>query len=155
MIKIITAEFRHKANAEEAIAKIRQTGNDVGAISLVTLAHLSTEREAMHITDGSVSTGSTIGGIAGLAIGFSTIAIPSLGVFAAAGPLAGLLSGTVLGGVAGSLFSPSSKSEENTPSEVLGGKVLFSMPVTQEAAGAVSKILKAHNGKLVELHREG
>ncbi len=147
----ITAEFRHQANAEEAIQKIRQTGNDSGPITLVSLAHLSDEGASSHAT-APISTGSAIGGITGLVIGFSTIAIPSLGAFAAAGPLAGLLSGTALGGIVGSFLTPEDLPEN--PPEVLGGRVLFSMPVNRETAGAVSKILKSHTGSMVELQKK-
>lgn len=146
----ITAEFRHRANAEEAIAKIRQRGEDSGLISLTTLAHLSGEEEYSE-KNHPISKGSAIGGITGLAVGFSTIAIPSLGAFAAAGPIAGLLSGTALGGIVGSLLTPEELPQEKE--EALGGRVLFSMPVTRENAGTVSKILKDHTATLVELQK--
>ena len=147
----LTAEFTHKAEADQAIAKIRQSGNDSGAISLIHLANHPHKESS----ENGLSAGSTLGGIAGMFLGMSTIAMPGLGVFAAAGPLAGLLTGTITGGIAGSLVSMGIDEHRSREYEqdVLGGKVLFSMPVTHENAGSVSKILKDYQGYEVELHQ--
>lgn len=147
----LTAEFTHKAEADQAIARIRQSGNDSGSISLI---HLADQPRKESYEDG-ISAGSTLGGIAGMFVGMSTISMPNLGDFAAAGPLAGLLTGTITGGIAGSLISMGIDEHRSREYEkdVLGGKVLFSMPVTRENAGSVSRILKDYQGYEVELHQ--
>jgi len=107
-----------------------------------------------NISGGAVS-GATFGGIAGLVLGMGTIAIPGLGVIAAAGPIAGLLTGAVTGGIIGGLIDLGipEKDSTNYEDEIRQGGVLFSMPVDHDTAGKVSQILKSCGAKRVEYHK--
>ena len=54
-----------------------------------------------NISNGLI-TGGILGGAAGLLIGAGSMVVPGLGIVAAAGPITGLLSGAVTGGIVGS-----------------------------------------------------
>ena len=96
-----------------------------------------------------------MGGVAGLALGLGTIAVPGLGMIAAAGPVAGLISGALSGGVVGTLVDLGIPEMEGQryEQEIRNGNVYFSMPITEETGGSVSQILKSCGAKNVMLYK--
>lgn len=151
--EIITAIFDSHYDATEATEKIRQEGLRMSDISILTqhdVEHGDNKGRATHdnVSDGTMR-GGMLGGLAGLFLGLGTIAIPGLGVVAAAGPIAGLLSGAITGGVVGALVDlgiPEEKAQKYNK-ELEQGKVLWSMEVEPEYSDHVKRILTDYGAK--------
>lgn len=153
MSKTIVAIFNTRDYAERASREIKQEGLKIDNISIIARSE-EEARDNDNISDGLFS-GAAIGGVAGLALGFGSVMIPGLGIIAAAGPIAGLISGAAAGGIVGTLVDlgiPEADSRKYED-EIRSGKVYFSMPITDETGGAVSKILKDNGADSVEIHK--
>lgn len=160
MSRIIAAIFESAEKAEKAANDVRNAGIGAEEISIVRLEDTEQgKRETTgttgndNISDG-LTTGGVIGGIAGLALGIGSVAVPGLGVLAAAGPVAGLISGAVTGGVVGTLvdLGVSEEAGSRYEEEIRRGRVYWSMPVNEDNGGLVSRILKENDAVSVELH---
>jgi len=106
-----------------------------------------------NISDG-VMTGGILGGLAGLLIGAGSLAIPGLGIIAAAGPITGLLSGAVTGGIVGGLVDlgiPESKSRQYE-ADIKSGKILFSMRTDEDKIDSVASILRNNGAESVNTY---
>lgn len=116
----VVCAFDRMEDAREAIRDLQDAGISRDQISLVARGQQDdrSEMEKLSITpredttDGTsigenVAAGTAIGGLGGLLIGLSALAIPGIGPVVAAGPLAttiaGALSGAVGGGIIGAL----------------------------------------------------
>jgi uncharacterized membrane protein len=106
-----------------------------------------------NISNGTV-TGGIIGGLAGLLIGAGLVAIPGLGIIAAAGPIAGLIGGAATGGIVGGLVDLGIPEEESKryESDVREGKVVFSMKTDEDKVESVRSILQANGAERVNTH---
>lgn len=94
-------------------------------------------------------TGGVLGGLAGLLIGAGSMAIPGLGIIAAAGPITGLISGAVTGGIVGGLVDlgiPENRGRQYE-SDIRAGKILFTMKADDENIDSVASILR-NNGAI-------
>lgn len=153
--EVVTAIFKSHYDATEATEKIRQEGLRMSDISILTQHDVEkgdNKGRATHdnVSDGTMR-GGMLGGLAGLFLGLGTIAIPGLGVVAAAGPIAGLLSGAITGGVVGALVDlgiPDEKAQEYNE-DLRQGKVLWSMEVETEYADHVKSILKEYGAEKI------
>lgn len=154
--EVVTAIFKSHHDATEATEKIRQEGLRMSDISILTRDEVDDQRKhdgkASHdnVSDGTMR-GGMLGGLAGLFLGLGTIAVPGLGVVAAAGPIAGLLSGAITGGVVGALVDlgiPDEKAKEYDE-DLQQGKVLWSMEVEEEYADQVKSILKDYGAEKI------
>ncbi len=160
MSRIIAAIFESAEKAEKASIEVREAGMGSDEVSIVRLE--DTERGEGETTgtteNDNISTGLTsggvIGGVAGLALGIGSVAIPGLGVLAAAGPVAGLISGAVTGGIVGTLVDLGISRDDGPryEEEIRQGRVYWSMPVNEDNGGLVSRILKECDAVNVELH---
>lgn len=153
MSKIIAGIFAKKDDAQRAAREIEREGLKIDDISIMSIADETSESND-NVTNGLYS-GAAIGGVAGLALGLGTIAVPGLGMIAAAGPIAGMISGALSGGVVGTLVDlgiPEYDSQQYEQ-EIKNGNVYFSMPITDETGGRVSQILKNCNAKNVMLYK--
>lgn len=163
MTKIIAAIFNSQEYAEKASEAVRNAGVSTDEVSIV---RLSETENGEHETTGTTGndnmsnglfSGGVVGGIAGLAIGIGSVAVPGLGVLAAAGPVAGLISGAVTGGIVGTLIDLGIPEEAGSryEEEIRRGRVYWSMPVDEEEnGGLVSRILKENGAINVELHNK-
>lgn len=154
MVETIVGIFDSNEGAESATNRIKDSGLKTDEISIVRKENVENEEGHDNISRGTV-TGGGIGGVAGLLLGMGTIAVPGLGVLAAAGPIAGALAGVVTGGVVGSLVDLGIPEDAGTKyeDEIIGGAILWSMSVNENNGGAVSKILKESGARSVEVHR--
>lgn len=158
MDKTVIALFDTRQDAENAAYELRNQNLRMDDISIVAKdgAENNTEGDQMtndNISDG-VTTGSVLGGLAGLLIGAGSFVVPGLGVIAAAGPIAGLLSGAITGGIVGGLIDLGIP-ESATPRYEQGlreGKVILTTKATDENVDAVTDILKNFGGFDVEVH---
>ena len=157
MDQTVVALFHKRQDAENAAYELRNQNLRMDDISIVAKDPDENANNDEFVNDNisdGVTTGSVLGGLAGLLIGAGSFAIPGLGVIAAAGPIAGLLSGAVTGGVVGGLIdlgipeAQAARYEEN----VKEGKVLLTTKVTEETVDAVTDILKNFGSEEVEVH---
>lgn len=106
-----------------------------------------------NISDG-VMTGGILGGLAGLLIGAGSLAIPGLGIVAAAGPITGLLSGAITGGIVGGLVDlgiPENRSRKYEE-DIKSGKILFSMRTDEDKVDKVASILRNNGAESVNAY---
>jgi uncharacterized membrane protein len=165
MAKTIAAIFEHYSNAENAAREIRDRNLGAEDISIVarhddekswgTQATMNTKDRAKNdnISDG-VMTGGILGGLAGLLIGAGSMAVPGLGIVAAAGPITGLLSGAVTGGIVGGLIDlgiPEDKGKQYE-TDIKAGKILFSMKVDNDRIDQVAEILRNNHAESVDTY---
>lgn len=156
MAKMIVAVFNDRESAETASDELKANGISPDDASIVELVR---ENDSLpshdNISDKTVG-GAALGGVAGMILGVGTVAVPGLGVIAAAGPIAGLLAGVVTGGVIGSLVDlgiPEDASEDYE-NEVREGGVLWSMEINEDNGGKIARILNDNNARRVEIHNK-
>lgn len=143
MKKTISAVFTSHSDAIEAARRVKEDGLRTSDISIVTNEENNNTNENDQISRGAVS-GGVLGGAAGLLLGIGTIAVPGLGMIAAAGPIAGLLGGAVTGGIVGTLVDlgiPQEKSEEYEK-DIKNGNTIWSMDVEESNGERVRNILR-------------
>jgi uncharacterized membrane protein len=111
---MVSAVFDSRAEAERAVAELRQGGVHDKAVSIVA-RHDEEGHDRDHQDDDSTRTGLGVGMGVGALLGFGSLLIPGVGPFIAAGALAetlgvtggaiaaGALTGTAAGGLAGAL----------------------------------------------------
>ena len=159
MAKIVAAVFDNRSYAENAARQIKEQGLRTEDISIVAKENENdTGKEGANLTgrrgvndnisDG-VMTGGVLGGLAGLLIGAGSMAIPGLGIVAAAGPITGLISGAVTGGIVGGLVDlgiPENRGRQYE-SDIKAGKILFTMKTEENNVNRVASILR-NNGAI-------
>ncbi|MBP7175716.1 MAG: general stress protein [Thermoclostridium sp.] len=145
--------------AEKAAREIKERGLRTDDISILVKNGdqvESTDGMGMvndNISNGAV-TGGIIGGLAGLLIGAGLVAIPGLGIIAAAGPITGLIGGAATGGIIGGLVDLGIPEEESKryESDVKSGKVVFTMKTDQEKVDDIRNILQSNGAERVNAH---
>ena len=145
MSKNVSAVFTSHEDAIEAARRVKDAGLRTSDISIIASEDKANANNAENdqISRGTVS-GGVLGGAAGLLLGLGTVAVPGLGMLAAAGPIAGLLGGAVTGGIVGALVDlgiPQEKSEEYER-DVKEGKTIWSMDVEDANIDSVKAILR-------------
>lgn len=168
MERTVAAVFESIHNAKSAAEKLRETGNKTENISIAAkdeggyqtgeIKNENTGVEYKNVTNDNISdgvmTGGILGGIAGLLIGAGSLAIPGLGIIAAAGPLAGLFTGAVTGGLVGGLVDlgiPEEKGREYE-ADIKAGRVFLSARIEAEKVDEVVKILKNSGAKSIDIY---
>src|SRR5262245_2972610 len=91
--------------ASSILTELRNLDVPSSDISVILPANLSDTRNISMKEDAirGAQTGGVLGGILGWLVGISSLALPGVGVFIAAGPLVAALGGAVAGGVVGGL----------------------------------------------------
>ena len=138
----ITAIFTSHDDAIEAARQVKDDGLRTSDISIMTNEHASDGMTNDQVSRGTIS-GGVLGGTAGLLLGLGTIAVPGLGMVAAAGPIAGLIGGALTGGIVGALVDlgiPQEKSREYE-ADIRDGNTLWSMDVEDSSVTRVKRIL--------------
>lgn len=164
MSKKLVGFFNTEESARHSIEHLRRSDFDTNKISLVSKRGEKNETSEgglgsignysdQNLADGAL-TGSTLGGLAGLALGASALLVSPVGPFLAAGPLSGLLAGAIGGGLTGGLIDygiPEEKSREYE-SKVKSGQQMVIMEVDEEQIDKASEILKNSGAQGVETH---
>jgi uncharacterized membrane protein len=163
MSKIIVGVFESREYAEKAAKQIENQGMSIEDLSIVAKhddnheagvpAEVDGRPRNDNISDGVIG-GGIVGGIAGLLLGMGTIAIPGLGIIAAAGPIAGMLSGVVTGGIVGGLIDLGIPEEESRryESDIKEGKILLSMRAEDDRIDQLESILTSNGAVSVDIH---
>lgn len=162
MSKTVISTFNSRDSAERAVGDLRSKGFDK-EISIVTKDDKGGgERKkgdnapAMGgdpLSDGA-TTGSVLGGIAGLVAGAGALAIPGIGPVVAAGPIAALLSGAATGGIAGGLIDWGIPAERGRYYEdrIKQGNVLVSVRTDDNKVNDAASVLRRYGSQDVEVH---
>jgi len=173
MGKTVVGIFNSYSDAENATRQVKESGLKTSDISVIAKTNEQVtsdvheggsdvtaavrDKSKPRINDnisGGVVTGGVLGGLAGLLIGVGTMAVPGLGIVAAAGPITGLLSGAITGGVVGGLVDlgiPERKGKEYED-QIQEGKILWSMAASDEHVDTISEILKENGATKVETY---
>lgn len=106
-------------------------------------------------TTGTAVAGAGLGSLAGLALGLAGLAIPGVGPFLAAGPLAAALGGALAGGAAGGIIGglsnigvPEEYAREYA-AQIEQGNTLVSVRTDTATRSLVERVLTAHGGESI------
>lgn len=145
--------------AEKAAKEIKERGLRTNDISIIVKnGDEGGSGDVQGVTNDNISngavTGGVIGGLAGLLIGAGMIAIPGLGIIAAAGPITGLIGGAATGGIIGGLVDLGIPEEESKryETDVREGKVVFTMQTDEEKIEDIRNILQSNGAERVNAH---
>lgn len=162
MEKTVIGVFDSRNKAENAVNEMRNTGFTQNEISIVAKDQGRQNRQGndddMDMGTGSLATGTTtgsvLGGLAGIAVGAGALAIPGLGPIVAAGPIAGLLSGAASGGIAGGLIDWGIPEERGRQyeEEVRQGKILAAVRADEKKIQDAANIFRKNGARDVETH---
>ncbi len=145
--------------AENAAREIKEQGLRSDDISILVKNGEETDNQNEkhrvndNISNGTV-TGGIIGGLAGLLIGAGLVAIPGLGIIAAAGPITGFIGGAATGGIVGGLVDLGIPEAEGKryESDIREGKVVFSMKTDEDKVESIRNILQSNGAERVNTH---
>ncbi len=137
MEKTITALFDTTEEVEEARTAARANGADAEKITVC--------RAALPSSFGGKNTltGLAVGAAAGTMLGIGATALENMGLIASIGPVAGLISGSVIGAIVGG-FMDYEDSKEG-PEE----RWLFTVSMDEARTGATARQLKRCGGEKV------
>lgn len=157
----VTAVFEEDGQVEKVAEAIKNHGYDSEQLSIMR-QHGETEDGDGEVREGGkdnmsggLMTGGAIGGLAGILAGAGTIAIPGLGILAAAGPIAGLFSGAAAGGLIGGLVDLGIPEKDSADYEnhIKQGNTLISIKSDREGdVHDLTEILKDYGGQHIRVH---
>jgi len=153
MTRTVIGDFDSRDTAERAVQDLRNKGFEKEISVLGSEQQLRGGSRPDTTMDG-ITTGGTLGGLAGLALGAGALAIPGIGPIVAAGPLAGALSGVAAGGLAGGLVDYGIPGNRSAFYEqrVREGKILVSVKADDNAVDKAASVLRQHGAHDVEVH---
>lgn len=164
MAKTVIGLFDNRAEAESVVHSLLGEGfrrDDISVMSKKiegrddrqgeTVAYVEEdgEEQIKDMAKGA-GTGAAIGGLAGLLLSLTAVAIPGIGPVLAAGPLAAVIAGAGIGATAGGLISGLTRlgvpeEDANYYAEgVRRGGTLVSVEASDERAEAAVRIMKHH-----------
>ncbi|AGC69346.1 hypothetical protein Cst_c23860 [Thermoclostridium stercorarium subsp. stercorarium DSM 8532] len=155
----IVGIFDRVENAERAAREIKERGYSTDEISIMVKNQDEGNGQRVegvtndNISNGAV-TGGIIGGLAGLLLGAGMVAIPGLGIIAAAGPITGLIGGAAAGGIIGGLIDLGIPEQESRKYEndIRQGKVVFTMRTDDDKVEEILNILHENGAERVDTH---
>lgn len=168
--KIVLGVFHDESDAEDAVKHLKDEGYDPKDISLVMKDKDQEGRVARKTGTDTVggavqgaTTGGMIGALAGLLTGLGVIAIPGVGPFLAAGPIAtalgltgaaattvsGAAAGAAAGGLIGALTSLGLSMDDAKlyEQQVNEGNILLVVPAGSGTTAGVRSILEMHHAE--------
>ncbi len=150
---VIVAVFNSTENAHRATSQIASKGISTERVSIVSRHGEEQAQEGYYddsVVDGAVS-GSILGGLGGLLLGVGSVVIPGFGVLAAAGPIAGLITGATFGGIVGALIDLGIPEAEASGYEqdLQSGKIIWTMQCESEYGDEVKQILRENGAEKV------
>lgn len=157
MSKTVIGVFSREDSAEQAVHDLRNSGFDTNEISIIARDRQRDAGGTM-VSEGSLSSGVTtggiLGGLAGLATGAGALAVPGIGPLIAAGPLTGVISGAATGGIAGGLIDWGIPSERSDfyEGKVREGRILTAVRTVDQKIEKAASILRDNGASDVECH---
>ena len=154
-MRTVVGIFNSKSAAEAAVGQLRGAGYDE-EISIVTSpeGHSSDFERGRSMSAGA-ATGGIVGGIAGIALGASALAVPGIGPLLAAGPVSALLTGVTTGGIIGGLSSWGITGAEGRRYEnaLREGKILAFVHTDEGRVDEASQMMRNSGAESVRKHR--
>jgi len=153
----IAALFSHSADAHRAVEELTANGWGGDEISVAARQPLAEPGHA-NLALKDAEKGAVVGGLAGLFLGLSELAVPGVGLILAGGWLAAALLGAgvgaAAGGLAGSLVEAGlSREAAGRLSEgVSQGAILVTVKTEESRAGAAEAILRRCHSLQIENH---
>lgn len=163
MAKTVIGLFDNRAEAQSVVQELLSENFRREDISVMSKKLEGQERQGEHVEyveeDGDeqikdmakgAGTGAAIGGLAGLLLSLSALAIPGIGPVVAAGPLAAIIAGAGIGATAGGLISGLTRlgvpeEDANYYAEgVRRGGTLVSVDAADDRAESAVAIMKRH-----------
>ena len=164
MTKTVISTFSARDSAERAVSDLRSKGFDKDISVLTKGDHqddnmrkgdkdVTSTMGGGSLTRGT-TTGSILGGAAGLAASVGALAIPGIGPIVAAGPIAALLSGAVTGGIAGGLVDWGIPEDRGHYFEdkIRQGSTLVSVRSDDAKVNEAAGVLRNYGSQDVEIH---
>ena len=141
--------FTNSGDAQSAVEELRAAGWVHDDVSVVVQRQAEGGHPNLAVKD--AEKGAVIGGLAGLFLGLSELAIPGVGLVLVGGWLAAALLGAGVGATAGGLVG--SLVEAGISHEAAGhfaegvrrGGILITVKAAEESVGAVEAILRRHH----------
>ncbi len=132
MSKRVTALFREEQQIQGAVGRLVDFGIRQEDISILTKQNTEVGSVPENQHEGMIS-GGVIGAATGLMMGLGAFAVPGLGILAAAGPVASLLTGAAAGGILGSLADMgfSDAITQSYMREIQKGSILISVDTSE------------------------
>lgn len=157
MLKTVIGLFDSRDQAEKAASDLRGSGfhDEISILAAdkgkATGKTLVTDEKNIY---SGVTTGGALGGLAGLGMGVGALAIPGIGPFIAAGPIAALLSGALTGGIAGGLIDWGIPAERGKfyEGKIREGKILATVRTDDNKVNSAADILRRSGARDVEIH---
>jgi uncharacterized membrane protein len=160
MGSVVLGIFDDRGQAEQAAVDLRDKGFHKD-ISVVARDEGKGDIQETRMEGGEegnspmagITTGGTLGGLAGLAAGAGALVIPGIGPLIAMGPIAGLLSGAATGGIAGGLIDwgiPEAEGQ-HYEEDVRQGKTLVSVQGSEDRLNEAADILRRHGAHDVKI----
>ncbi|MDD2555813.1 MAG: hypothetical protein PHX16_05570 [Syntrophaceticus sp.] len=160
MGSIVLGVFDDRGQAEQAAIGLRDKGYHKD-ISVVARDEGKEDTQETRMGRGEednspmagITTGGTLGGLAGLAAGAGALVIPGIGPLLAVGPIAGLLSGAAAGGIAGGLIDWGIPEAEGRQYEedIRQGKTLVSVQGSDERLNDAADLMRHHGAYDVKI----
>ena len=162
MGSVVLGVFDSRDQAERAAQELRNKGfhKDISLVAKEEGGKIEETRmgggEEGDTAIEGVTTGGTLGGLAGLAAGAGALAIPGIGPLVAMGPIAGLLSGAVTGGLAGGLIDWGVPEEEgkHIEEDIKQGKILLTVQGSEPRLNEASEILRRYGAHDVNIYQK-
>ncbi|HHW40302.1 MAG TPA: DUF1269 domain-containing protein [Syntrophomonadaceae bacterium] len=161
MAKVVLGIFDTQDQAERAVQELRNKGFDK-EISVVTRDKEEDKDGENEMRMGGnrdtaaegITYGGALGGLAGLAAGAGALVIPGIGPILALGPIAGLFSGAVTGGLAGGLIDWGIPAEEGRHYEedIKAGKTLVAVQCSEQKLSDAASVLRRYGAHDVNTH---
>ena len=152
MKKVIAAIFDSYDYASNACQEIRNNGIRSDEISLITRNDFD-DASIGHSSD-IVENAGDIGQSIGFMFDLKSVAVPGMGIVGSVGPASSAIYDPSAGNMVSAIMDIGihEKSAHRFEKQLHEGRVLFSMPVTEDSAGKVSKILRLCGAKNMEIH---
>lgn len=174
---VVGGVFRSSEEALKAIERLREIGFDANDISVMAkdkdkIDEIDANTDADVIDESSkrgsnagkgfgigAGTGGVLGGIAGLIAEVGLLAIPGIGVLAAAGPLATTLSGAAIGATGGGLVGALTgagipeKNAKEYEKYLKEGNILLLVDIDEEQRADIERIFSDSHSVTTDVYR--
>lgn len=147
----VTGLFDTHDDAQSAVQELIVSGWEREEIGIVATRPDSEEPEVTHLAVKDAEKGAVVGGLSGLLLGLSELALPGIGPILAGGwivtTLLGVAAGAAAGGLVGALVDLGVSHEEasHLAEGVRRGGTLVTLKTAEERVGAAEEILRRHH----------
>lgn len=156
----VTGLFDTRDDAQSAVQELMESGWAQEEIGMVAARPDSGQPEVTHLAVKDAEKGAVVGGLSGLLLGLSELALPGVGPILAGGwvvtTLLGAAAGAATGGLVGALVELGISHEEarHLAEGVRRGGTLVTIKAAEERVGAAEDILRRHRAVNIQERAE-